>query len=73
MPEEKNGISLINQVRAWLSDLRLEANKMIDLYQGRIDELERRLTKEGIAVPIAKVEDDEVFEIETKGGPERRT
>ena len=73
MTEEKNGISLINQVRTWLSDLRLETNKMIDLYQARIDELERRLIKEAIAPPTARVEDDEVFEIETKGGPERRT
>jgi len=46
---------------------------MIDLYQGRIDELERRLIKEAMAPPTARVEDDEVFEIETKGGPDKRT
>ena len=71
--EAKNGISLINQFRSWLSDFRAEANKLIDLYQKRIDELELRFSKENIVKPSIKVEDGEIFEIETRGGPERRT
>jgi hypothetical protein len=59
MPEanNKNGVALINQFRSWLADFRRESNAMVDLYQKRIDELEVRLTKEGIAQPCrARIE-----------------
>jgi len=57
MPEaNKNGVALINQFRSWLADFRAQANSMVDLYQKRLDEMEVRLTKEGIA-PTLKVED----------------
>jgi len=71
MPEN-NGITLINQFRSWLADFRAAANSLVDQYQRRVDELELRISKENISQPTARIEDDEVFELELKGGPEKR-
>ena len=71
-PNNKNGLNLVNQFRSWLADFRSEANALVDLYQKRLDEIEVRMTKEGTAQPHIRVEDDEIFELELKGGPEKR-
>lgn len=72
-PNSKNGLGLVNQFRSWLSDFRSQANSMVDLYQKRLDEMEVRLTKEGIAQPAARIEDGEVIDSEIihSGKPER--
>lgn len=71
----KNGMTIVNQFRSWLSDFRAQANSMVDLYQKRLDELEVRLTKEGIAQSAAKIQDDEVIDSEIihSGGPDKRS
>jgi len=70
----KNGMAILNQFRAWLSDFRAAANNLVDLYQKRLDELEVRITKEGIAQPVGKIEDDGVIDIDVirSGEPEKR-
>lgn len=60
----KNGLALLNLFRSWISDFRTTANNLVDLYQKRLDEMEVRLTKEGIAQPTARIEDSEVIDSE---------
>ena len=73
-PNNKNGITLVNQFRSWLSDFRAAANNLVDLYQKRLDEFEVRITKEGIAQPVGKIEDNGVIDIDVirSGEPEKR-
>lgn len=71
----KNGMTIVNQFRSWLSDFRAAANNLVDLYQKRLDEMEVRLIKEAIAQPTARIEDGEVIDSEVihSGGPDKRS
>ena len=68
MVNDKNHLQ---QFRTMFSDLRTKLNKLIDDCQRRIDEIELQRSKEKIAEPTVRVDDGEVFEISTKGKPEK--